>query len=65
MPDRPVDADTEARWPDGSFCRVLTPRLEIRRFRAFAAYRSDPEVARYQGWEFPTRCRRPSGSSRR
>jgi RimJ/RimL family protein N-acetyltransferase len=33
-----------------------TPRLLLRRFRAadldsFVAYRSDPEVARYQGWE--------------
>jgi len=35
-----------------------TPRLVIRRFRAedapaFAAYRSDPEVARYQSWTSP------------
>jgi RimJ/RimL family protein N-acetyltransferase len=35
-----------------------TERLLIRRFRpddtaAFAAYRSDPEVARYQSWEAP------------
>lgn len=35
-----------------------TPRLRLRRFReadapAFAAYRSDPEVARYQGWDDP------------
>lgn len=33
-----------------------TPRLEIRRFAAedaaaLSAYRSDPEVARYQGWD--------------
>lgn len=33
-----------------------SPRLVLRRFRpadvaAFVAYRSDPEVARYQGWE--------------
>jgi RimJ/RimL family protein N-acetyltransferase len=35
-----------------------TPRLVIRRFRAqdaeaLAAYRSDPQVARYQGWTPP------------
>ena len=40
--------------------RVLleTSRLVLRRFApgdeaAFAAYRSDPEVARYQSWEAP------------
>lgn len=37
-----------------------TPRLALRRFRAsdaesFAAYRADPEVARYQGWDSCTR----------
>lgn len=58
MPDRAADTGTDVRWPDESFCRLLTPRLEIRRFRLddarlFAAYRSDPEVARYQGWEVP------------
>jgi RimJ/RimL family protein N-acetyltransferase len=35
---------------------LATPRLALRRFRAsdaesFAAYRADPEVARYQGWD--------------
>ncbi|MCG7202667.1 GNAT family N-acetyltransferase [Streptomyces arenae] len=35
-----------------------TPRLRLRHFtpadvEAFVAYRSDPEVARYQDWEFP------------
>lgn len=35
-----------------------TPRLRLRRFRAtdalpFCVYRSDPEVARYQGWSAP------------
>jgi len=35
-----------------------TPRLILRPFHetdiaAFAAYRSDPEVARYQGWDIP------------
>jgi aminoglycoside 6'-N-acetyltransferase len=43
---------------DPAFERLETPRLVLRRFRAddvdaFAAYRSDPEVARYQGWEPP------------
>lgn len=38
-----------------------TPRLSLRRFRAadagsFAAYRADPEVARYQGWDSCTRA---------
>ncbi|WP_328995298.1 GNAT family N-acetyltransferase [Kribbella sp. NBC_01245] len=37
---------------------ITTERLVIRRFRgedaaAFAAYRSEPEVARYQGWDAP------------
>ncbi|RKT53111.1 GNAT family N-acetyltransferase [Saccharothrix australiensis] len=37
---------------------LRTDRLALRRFRpddaaAFAAYRSDPEVARYQSWEPP------------
>lgn len=37
---------------------MLTERLIIRRFRpsdvaAFAAYRNDPEVARYQSWSTP------------
>lgn len=36
-------------------CFITTARLQIRRFRAedaaiLAAYRADPEVARYQGW---------------
>ncbi|GAB2971834.1 GNAT family N-acetyltransferase [Saccharothrix stipae] len=38
--------------------RLTTERLVLRPFEAadapaFAAYRSDPEVARYQGWEAP------------
>ena len=38
--------------------RLVTPRLTLRRFRAedapaFAAYRSDPQVARYQTWTAP------------
>jgi aminoglycoside 6'-N-acetyltransferase len=52
--------------PDDAFCRLLTPRLEIRRFTLddagpFAAYRSDPAVARYQGWDAPY----PLASARR
>jgi CubicO group peptidase (beta-lactamase class C family) len=44
--------------PDEDFEAITTERLTIRRFRpedaaTFAAYRSDPEVARYQGWETP------------
>lgn len=40
------------------FTLLRTARLVLRRFRpddaaAFAAYRSDPEVARYQGWDAP------------
>jgi CubicO group peptidase (beta-lactamase class C family) len=44
--------------PDEGFESITTERLTIRRFRpddapSFAAYRSDPEVARHQGWETP------------
>lgn len=44
--------------PDVGFAELRTPRLVIRRFRAqdapsFAAYRSDPDVVRYQGWDAP------------
>jgi CubicO group peptidase (beta-lactamase class C family) len=44
--------------PDEGFEAITTERLTIRRFRpedaaTFAAYRSDPEVARHQGWETP------------
>lgn len=40
------------------FKPIATPRLILRTFEerdaaAFAAYRSDPDVARYQGWEAP------------
>jgi aminoglycoside 6'-N-acetyltransferase len=43
---------------DPSFARLATPRLVVRRFAAadagaLAAYRSEPEVARYQAWECP------------
>jgi RimJ/RimL family protein N-acetyltransferase len=43
---------------DAAFTALTTARLALRRFRAedldaFAAYRSDPEVARYQSWEVP------------
>ena len=41
---------------DPNFAELRTDRLVIRRFRAddasaFAAYRSDPDVARYQSWD--------------
>jgi aminoglycoside 6'-N-acetyltransferase len=43
---------------DDSFDRLLTDRLVLRRFAAldaarFAAYRSEPDVARYQSWDAP------------
>jgi RimJ/RimL family protein N-acetyltransferase len=46
--------------PDARDVLIETPRLSLRRFRAadadsFAAYRADPEVARYQGWDDCTR----------
>lgn len=44
--------------PDRGFEELGTARLVVRRFRpadvpTFAAYRSDPEVARYQSWDVP------------
>ena len=46
--------------PDPDFSGLRTDRLVIRRFRpedaaAFAAYRSNPDVARYQDWDSCTR----------
>jgi RimJ/RimL family protein N-acetyltransferase len=46
---------------DPGFTELRTARLVIRRFRAedeaaFAAYRSDPDVARYQSWDVYTRA---------
>jgi aminoglycoside 6'-N-acetyltransferase len=43
---------------DASFERIGTERLVVRRFAEadagpLVAYRNDPEVARYQGWETP------------
>lgn len=43
---------------DTEFTELAGPRLTLRRFRAadapvFAAYRSVPEVARYQSWDSP------------
>lgn len=45
---------------DAAFTALTTARLVLRRFRpedldTFVAYRSDPEVARYQSWEAPYR----------
>jgi len=44
--------------PDEAFSELRSERLELRRFRpddlaAFVDYRSDPAVARYQGWALP------------
>lgn len=44
--------------PDRSFHSVTGERIMLRRFAktdlaTFVAYRSDPDVARYQGWEAP------------
>lgn len=44
--------------PDKSFTELTSGRLVLRRFQpadldAFVAYRSVPEVARYQGWDAP------------
>lgn len=44
--------------PDTGFNQIETERLVIRRFRRddaarFSAYRSIPDVARYQSWEAP------------
>jgi len=43
---------------DAAFTELRTPRLVLRRFteadaETLAAYRSEPDVARYQGWEAP------------
>jgi RimJ/RimL family protein N-acetyltransferase len=43
---------------DAAFTALTTQRLVVRRFRpqdldTFVAYRSDPQVARYQSWEAP------------
>ena len=45
---------------DAAFTALTTQRLVLRRFRpqdldTFIAYRSDPETARYQSWEAPSR----------
>jgi RimJ/RimL family protein N-acetyltransferase len=53
-----TDTSRERHSPDIAFEERRTDRLVIRRFRAedyssLAAYRSDPAVARYQGWDIP------------
>lgn len=55
---RPIVADREILPPviDTTFARIQTERLVLRRFRpydatAFAAYRGEPAVARYQSWD--------------
>ena len=52
---------SEERAAPASDVFVATPRLSLRRFRAgdadsFAAYRADPTVARYQGWDSCSRA---------
>jgi RimJ/RimL family protein N-acetyltransferase len=52
---------------DAAFAALTSERLVLRRFRpedldAFVAYRSDPEIARYQSWEAPYRPARPASS---
>jgi RimJ/RimL family protein N-acetyltransferase len=47
--------DSAARCPDEDFVELVTERLVIRRFQLadagrLAAYRSDPEVAKFQSW---------------
>jgi RimJ/RimL family protein N-acetyltransferase len=44
--------------PDTGFAALAAERVVLRRFRladlaAFVAYRSDPDIARYQGWTAP------------
>jgi RimJ/RimL family protein N-acetyltransferase len=44
--------------PDERFTELTSDRLALRRFRradlaTLVAYRSDPDVARYQGWDAP------------
>jgi RimJ/RimL family protein N-acetyltransferase len=53
---RGPDAGSPA--PDRAFSELLSERLILRRFRrsdiaAFAGYRTDPGVARFQGWDAP------------
>jgi RimJ/RimL family protein N-acetyltransferase len=55
---RPIVADREILPPviDAAFTMIETERLVLRRFRpddatAFAAYRSEPAIARYQSWD--------------
>jgi RimJ/RimL family protein N-acetyltransferase len=53
---RPVTATVKLAMVDATFERLTTVRLALRRFRSadiqtFAAYRGDPEIARFQSWE--------------
>ncbi len=53
-----LESTDPPRGPDTAFSQRRSQRLVIRRFRAadvasLAAYRSDPEVARHQGWQAP------------
>ena len=51
---------------DTAFTELQAERLVLRRFRAadaaaFAAYRSDPAIARYQSWDVPFPVERAEG----
>ena len=58
-----LETPSSASEADDGSCRLHhrdTKRLVLRRFRpqdldSFVAYRSDPEIARYQNWEVPYR----------
>jgi len=52
--------------PDENFTDLMAERVVLRRFRlddldAFLAYRSSPQVARFQGWDAPF----PAGEAKR
>lgn len=54
----PMARTTGQHAADTAFTELRTERLVLRRFRpedarSLAAYRSDPEVARYQSWDTP------------
>jgi len=56
--DYAMDVAVSPVSPDAGFESLRSKRLLVRRVRdedaeSLAAYRSDPEVARYQGWETP------------
>src|SRR5215472_9603437 len=53
-----ADPEEEGQVPDESFTELVSERLVLRRFaqrdvNAFVAYRSRPDVARFQSWDAP------------